>query len=91
MQILKATRGIGLRVTEEAEDIGLDISEHGESMIVSHNQVRLEHSRSRGAARMHALRICLHSTWETALLLRHTYTCCGSLLDSPWLALDTHS
>jgi len=32
-QILKATTGIGIRVSKEAEDQGLDISEHGESMI----------------------------------------------------------
>ena len=51
MQILKATQGIGLRVTEEAEDIGLDISEHGESMVVAHNQVCPAHTRSRGTAR----------------------------------------
>lgn len=31
--ILKATTGKGVRVSEEAEDIGLDLSEHGESMI----------------------------------------------------------
>ena len=57
MQILKATQGIGLRVTEEAEDIGLDISEHGESMVVAHNQVCPAHSRSRGTARMRALNV----------------------------------
>ena len=51
VQILKATQGIGLRVTEEAEDIGLDISEHGESMVVAHNQVCPAHTRSRGTAR----------------------------------------
>jgi len=31
--LLKAITGKGMRVTEEAEDIGLDISEHGESMM----------------------------------------------------------
>ena len=31
--ILKAATGKGMRVTEHAEDIGLDISEHGESMM----------------------------------------------------------
>jgi len=30
---LKALTGKGIRVSEEAEDIGLDISEHGESMV----------------------------------------------------------
>lgn len=32
-QILKATTGKGVRVSEEQEDIGLDLSEHGESMM----------------------------------------------------------
>ena len=31
--ILKAATGKGIRVTEEAEDMGLDLSEHGESMV----------------------------------------------------------
>jgi len=31
--ILKATTGKGVRVSEEQEDIGLDLSEHGESMM----------------------------------------------------------
>jgi Amt family ammonium transporter len=33
--LLKAATGKGMRVTEQAEDMGLDLSEHGESMMAS--------------------------------------------------------
>ena len=35
-QIFKAITKVGVRVTEEVEDTGLDISEHGESMVSQH-------------------------------------------------------
>jgi Amt family ammonium transporter len=35
--ILKAVTGQGVRVSEEVEDAGLDISEHGESMVAPHS------------------------------------------------------
>lgn len=35
--ILKALTGQGVRVSEEVEDAGLDISEHGESMVAPHS------------------------------------------------------
>jgi len=36
--LLKAATGRGMRVTEQAEDMGLDLSEHGESMVSSRHQ-----------------------------------------------------
>ena len=95
MQILKATQGIGLRVTEEAEDIGLDISEHGESMVVAHNQVCPAHTRSRGTARMCALNVGDSSVAPShPYMLRHIYMLrqsSSSALVYTWLVLDTHS
>jgi len=38
--LLKATTGFGVRVTEEVEVLGLDISEHGETMFSSHYPVK---------------------------------------------------
>ena len=38
--LLKATTGFGVRVTEEVEILGLDISEHGETMFSAHYPVK---------------------------------------------------
>jgi len=42
--LLKSTTGRGVRVSEEMEDIGLDVSEHGESMIPSQDMKPMEAS-----------------------------------------------
>ena len=42
--ILKAATGLGVRVTEEVEEAGIDISEHGESMVAQPPQVHFDGS-----------------------------------------------
>jgi len=42
--ILKATTGIGVRVSEEVEETGIDISEHGESMVAHPPPVQFDGS-----------------------------------------------